>query len=113
MELLEQGYVADGLYSKWIGWVMNCVSTVSWSVTVNGQHYGFTQPQRGLRQGDPLSPYLFLLCAEGLSSLVKVRERQGLISGVKISRGGPTISHLLFVDDYLIFCKAVKEESEW
>lgn len=89
-----------------------CIYCLVLSVTVNGQQHGFIKPQRGLRQGDPLSSYLFLICAKGLSNLLKLRERQGWFSGVTISRGGPIISHLLFANDSLIFYKAVKEESE-
>ena len=73
---------------------------------VNGQPTGYVRLQRGLRQGDPLSPYLFLLCAEGLSALFRKAERDSLIRGISISRGGPRISHLFFADDSIVFCKA-------
>jgi hypothetical protein len=66
----------------------------------------FFQPSRGLRQGDPMSPYLFLICAEVLSSLLFQAERKGVISGVPTSPKGPRISHLFFSDDSMIFCKA-------
>jgi hypothetical protein len=56
-----------GFNSKWIGWIMQCVSTVQYVVIVNGNPVGDIRPMRGIRQGDPLSPYLFLLCAEVLS----------------------------------------------
>ncbi|KAF7135314.1 hypothetical protein RHSIM_Rhsim08G0091800 [Rhododendron simsii] len=100
-----------GFHSQWVKWIMSCVTTVSYSVTINGQQHGYVKPQRGLRQGDPLSPYLFLLCSEGFSCLLKQRERQGQLKGIQICRGGPYVSHLLFADDSLVFCKATMEES--
>jgi hypothetical protein len=66
---------------------------------------GFS-PTRGIRQGDPLSPYLFLICAEGLSSCLLHVEEIGGIEGVKVYRGAPSVSHLLFADDSLILLKA-------
>jgi hypothetical protein len=67
-------------------------------------------PGRGLRQGDPLSSYLFIICAEGLSSLIRDAEERDVIPGTIICRGAPPVSHLLFVDDCFLFFKA--EESQ-
>ena len=74
--------------------VMRCVCTVTYSVRINGQPKGHIIPSRGLRQGDPLSPYLFLLCVEGLSGLLKQQVERGSIKGVVVCRGAPCISHL-------------------
>jgi hypothetical protein len=63
-------------------------------------------PTRGVRQGDPLSPYLFLICAEGLSSLLLYEEEVGGIVGVRVCKNAPSVSHLLFANDYLILMKA-------
>jgi hypothetical protein len=82
---------------------MSCIRTVTYSILINGQPHGLITPTRGLRQGDPLSPYLFILCAEVLSSLLQHSSKEGLISGVSLSRGGTRIHHLFFADDSLLF----------
>ena len=65
---------------------------------------GLIIPSRGIRQGDPISPYLFLLCVEALSSLLTQANRNSHLSGVPTSRRGLEISHLFFTDDSLLFC---------
>jgi hypothetical protein len=69
-------------------------------------------PQRGLRQGDPLSPYLFLLCAEGFSALLSQAEQEGRLQGVKVCQRAPSMSHLLFADDSLILFRAKGEDAQ-
>lgn len=66
---------------------------------------------RGIRQGDPLSPYLFILCAEGLSSLIRSYESKKWIHGCRVAQGAPVISHMLFADDSYIYCRATVEET--
>ncbi|KAH9754586.1 reverse transcriptase domain-containing protein [Citrus sinensis] len=91
--------------------IMLCVSTVSYRVIRNGIEVGPIVPSRGLRQGDSLSPYLFIICAEGLSSLIRNRERAGFIHGVKVARSAPAVSHLFFADDCFLFFKAHHNEA--
>jgi hypothetical protein len=95
-----------GFADRWISLVMTCIRTVSYSVLVHGKPYGKIIPTRGIRQGDPLSPYFFILCAEGLSSLLQRAETNKWITGLPITRGGIRVNHLLFADDSLLFCKA-------
>uniref|UniRef100_A0A2N9G3M1 Reverse transcriptase domain-containing protein n=1 Tax=Fagus sylvatica TaxID=28930 RepID=A0A2N9G3M1_FAGSY len=99
-----------GFDCRWVDLMMECISTVSYSILLNGTPTGHIIPSRGLRQGDPLSPYLFLICAEGFTSLIRKAENQKLIQGISISRGGPRFSHLFFADDSIIFCRAKIEE---
>lgn len=96
----------------WIQRVMKCVTTISYSFVCDGQVFGSVNRQRGIRQGDPISPYLYILCAEGLSGIIRGYEETGLLHGRKIVRGSPSISHLMFVDDYYFFFKASQTEAQ-
>ena len=69
---------------------------VEYHVRFNAEETKSFKPMRGLRQGDPLSPYLFLLCTEGLTTLLANAEEIGNMSGVKVNRDAPTISNFLF-----------------
>jgi hypothetical protein len=86
---LESIMLKMGFNSKWISLMMECVWTVSYSVLINGEPRGYFHPSKGLRQGNPISPYLFLLCAEGLSALLAQASQTKTIQGLSISRGGP------------------------
>jgi hypothetical protein len=105
-EYLKDMMAKMGFCQKWIRWIMLCVETVDYSIIVNGHMVGPVVPGRGLRQGDPLSPYLFIICAEGLSALIRQAENRGELHGIKICRKAPIISHLLFADDCFLFFKA-------
>jgi hypothetical protein len=100
-----------GFAPQWISWIMLCVESVDYSIIVNGNSVGPIIPGRGLRQGDPLSPYLFIICAEGLSALIRQAEARGDIHGVKICKNAPIISHLLFADDCFLFFRANHNEA--
>lgn len=101
-----------GFDHQWVSWIAMCVETVSYTVLMNNEPMGPIIPRRDLRQGDPLSLYLFILCAEGLTALLKRAEARGDIHGIKVSRGAPTISHLLFADDCFLFFRATSRECE-
>ena len=78
----------------------------SFSVRINGKADGNILLSRGLHQGDPLSPYLFLLCVEGFTSILAKAEEVGRLHGVSICRTAPSLSNLLFADDSLLLCQA-------
>uniref|UniRef100_A0A8I6WS32 Reverse transcriptase domain-containing protein n=1 Tax=Hordeum vulgare subsp. vulgare TaxID=112509 RepID=A0A8I6WS32_HORVV len=96
---LKEMMLRLGFRQQWVNFIMQCVSSVKCRVRINGEESMSLKPTRGLRQGDPLSPYLFLLCTEGLSVLLTRAEETGNISGVKVCRDAQPITSLLFADD--------------
>lgn len=114
---VEWGYLEAilhkmGFNSRVVSLFMQCVKSVRYKISHSGRSFGNIIPGRGLRQGDLLSSYLFLICTEGFSSIMKSYEMQGLLGGIKVARGAPNITHMLFADDSYIFCKANTEEAE-
>ncbi|XP_021815358.1 uncharacterized protein LOC110757915 [Prunus avium] len=117
---LEQMMKKLGFAEQWVRLIMTCVTTVTYSFLVNGSPCGYLTPSRGLRQGDLLSPYLFILCTQGFSSFLTQAERDGRLQGVSICRGAPPINHLMFADDCYLFaranvrdCRTIKEALYW
>ena len=100
-----------GFNHPFIKWIFACITTASFAVLINGAASPFFHTEWGLRQGCPLSPLLFLLVAEGLSRAILDTKRRGLFEGLRIT-SNTSITHLLFVDDILIFCKDSKREAE-
>ncbi|XP_062021002.1 uncharacterized protein LOC133737477 [Rosa rugosa] len=99
-----------GFHEQWITIIMKCVASVQYSILVNGQPSKAITPTRGIRQGDPLSPYLFILCAEGLSALISKAVESSHLQGLKMCPEAPTLHHLFFADDSLIFGAASESE---
>ena len=83
---LEKIMLKMGFQDSWVALIMQCVSTVTYSILLNGEPKGFIRPSRGLRQGDPLSPFLFLFCAEGLNALLNKAADNGEMRGLSLYR---------------------------
>ena len=90
---------------------MCLIGQILFSVKVNGELLPYFSPSRGLRQGDPISPYLFLLCAQGFTSLLN-HYGAYVDKGIRISVRSPWVNHLLFADDSLIFMSASMASAE-
>lgn len=99
-----------GFAESWVSLIMRCVKSVSYAFRINHSIIGTLLPQKGLWQGDPLSPYLFVLCAQGLSSIISDAVKHRLFKGVQIARSSHVISHLFFANDSLIFFRPTKED---
>ncbi|XP_060974235.1 uncharacterized protein LOC133039370 [Cannabis sativa] len=108
---LDKVLEANGFDERSRKLLMSCVSSVSYSVLLNGSPLKKIVPQRGLRQGDPMSPFLFLLCQEVLSKLVRRAEERGTVHGIKIALAAPPVAHLMFADDTILFARANENEA--
>ena len=107
---LKEVLIKFGLHEIFINWIMQCVSTMSFSIILNGgisKHFLLTC---GLRQGDPLSPYLFILCQEVLSRLIESEYATKALQGVKMNPSGPAFTHVMYADDLMLFAKASTRE---
>ena len=110
-DLLEWSFIRDTLKlfrlpSKLISLILSCISSSAISILFTGGTLEAFHPSRGIHQGDPLSPYLFILCMEVLGALIEDKCKEKLWNPVKSSQSGPAFSHLFFTDDLMLFAKA-------
>ena len=102
----EVGFLSE----NWVSIKMKMVTSVSYSVMFNGKKLEEFKPSRGIRQGDPISPYLFLLAAEGLSGLLKSRDPSSQLCGLHVAPLAPRVNHLLFANDSLLFSRQMERK---
>ena len=95
-----------GFCEKWIQWIRECLESTTIPVLVNGSPTKEFKPSRGLRQGDPMAPFLFLIVAQGLSGLVNQATKRNLFSGIKIGDKNVEVNLLQFADDTLFVCES-------
>ncbi|KAL5539671.1 hypothetical protein UlMin_043672 [Ulmus minor] len=111
-KFIEEVMLQLGYDKRWVEKIMKCVSLVSFSFLLNGEVCGNIVPSRGIRQGDPLSPFLFLFYLEGLTSLLVKAELNGRLKGLNFGSNNVSVSHLLFVDDSFMFLDANRSNFE-
>jgi hypothetical protein len=101
-----------GFSSRWCKWIKACISGAHFSILINGAPAGFFASSQGVRQGDPLSPFLFIIMAEALSRLINSFNQKGLWKGINIIGTSLSITHSLFADDTLLFGSSTYQEAQ-
>ena len=106
-DFIEECLYRLGFHEIWIKWIIECITTVFYSLVINDEPTGHLRPSRGIRQGDPLLPYIFIMCMEVFSTaLINAAQKPRTGLGIKLTTGGERIPCLLFAEDYLLFCRA-------
>lgn len=102
---------AFGFNKTWLNLIFECISSPKIYVIVNGSLEGYFDISRGLRQGDPISPFLFIIMAEALGRTIQIAQDLGKISGVKITSNLPSVTHQQFADNTLLFGESSLQEA--
>lgn len=111
-EFIEDAFKDAKFLLPFVNLIMACISSVSMQVMWNGKPTNMFWPSRGIRQGDLISPYLFVLCIERLAHSIKERVESMEWHPLRITRYGPSISHLFFADDLIFFAQASREQMQ-
>lgn len=89
---------------------MHCIETPRMSVLWEGRNLEWFKPERGIRQGDAISPYIFVLGSERLGHIITEVVNHGTWKGINVTREGPNISHLFFADNMVLFTEAMEDQ---
>lgn len=111
-DFLEDTLVAVGFSEDWVRWIMRCVSGPTMNLLWNGEKTEAFTPTRGLRQGDPISPYLFVLCMGRLCHMIERSVESKQWKPISLSRSGPKLSHICLADDLIMFAEALVTQIE-
>lgn len=102
--------VTMGFPNSIVNSIMNCITTVTFSILINGNRMEEFKPQRGVRQGDPLSSFLFMISAEGMCALFDNATRMKKIQVFKVASTAPGFTHICFADDSILFFRAKESD---
>jgi hypothetical protein len=108
---IKEVLTAFGFCTNWIDWILNLISSTFFSILVNGTPSQPFSPSRGIRQGDPLSPFLFVIMAEGLGRYIKASIENGSLQGLPLHGLQPAASHSQFVDDTMLMNTPTVQEA--
>lgn len=109
-DFIKDTLIDIGMSTDWVRNVMSCVTSSKLKILWNGKQLDQIIPTRGIRQGDAISPYIFVLCMERLSHLIKEEVQRGKWRGIRLSRYSPTLTHLFFADDLVLFAEASQDQ---
>lgn len=109
-DFLDHVMARKGFGSKWRTWTSGCLVSSHFSILINGMPGGFFSTSRGLRQRDPLSPFLFTLVADAFNQLLSRGKEQNLFKGIQVGKEKISISHLQYADDTLLFLDGHKNQ---
>uniref|UniRef100_A0A803NXZ1 Reverse transcriptase domain-containing protein n=1 Tax=Cannabis sativa TaxID=3483 RepID=A0A803NXZ1_CANSA len=105
--LLRMGFSID-----WVRMIMECLRTITYNIVHGRDVLGPINPSKRICQGDPISPYLFIICAKGFLALIRLYEEKKWIHGCRVVRRAPFVTHMLFADDSFLYCTATREEAQ-